>query len=533
MLRPGPRPEPRAWLPLALLVSGAFWLLTRQHVLTIDSYYYLQDAESAPWRQLWHPHHLLLEPLLRLYWNLWGWFAWPERAVLPFQLLSVATMLAALALAARMLRAVLGRTLATPLWWLLVAGSYQAWYFGTQAEGVPQYALMGAVYLVWAAELPARAARAPLGRREALLLAATIAAATLLHQALVLPAPLLAAMLAREAPPGQRLRLGALCLGVAAAVVLAVSVPAGARVTGSLAPATLWDWLTGYREEFARCCGSWRLLISPDVPRGLGAAFFTGDPLAPYVFGERPLDAAFLLRLAPPAMLASVLLGGLLGLPRAWRARDPIQRRALLNLAMVVLVGTLFAGWWEPANRKFWSPVLPGLVALAAVGWQAWWPRWPRARAALPVLLAALMVGYNLVGAILPRHRTHDARQPLVEYLVRRTAPRDAVVLVEDRVWLAAGYWQPERTIHGLPGPRSSRGDARQSVVQAAAADAVRALREGATLHVTRAAWPELQPWLPPRLRRLPPRPVLWFGDADLGVEDQLLLTISSSPADR
>lgn len=526
MPRSGPRPEPRFWLPLALAAGGVFWLFTRQHILTIDSYYYLQDTEFAPWRHLWHPHHLLLEPLLRGHWNLWQWFAWPHRAMLPLQLLSVVTMLAALAVAARLLRALLGRTLAVPVWWALVAVSYQAWYFGTQAEGVPQFALMGTAYLVWAAELPRRSPAAPAGRREALLLAATIAGAVLLHQALVLPAPLLALMLAREAPPGRRLRLATLCLGSAGAAVLVVYLAAGAHVTGSLAPAALWEWLTGYRQEFAHCCGSWDLLVSRDVPRGLGAAFFTGDLLGPYVYGSRPLDGWFLLRIAPPLVLAAVLLTGLLRLPRVWLAHDAPGRRALLNVVLVVLVGTLFAGWWEPSNRKFWSPVLPGLVALAAVGWRGWSMRRPRTAAALIAGLAAVMLGYNLIGAILPRHRANDARQPLVEYLVRSADPQDAVVLTEDRVWLAVSYWLPGRTIHGLPGPHSDRRDPEQTVLRAAIADVDRALRQGATLHVTRAAWAELEPWLAPPLQALTPRPVLRFGDADLEREDQLLLQV-------
>jgi hypothetical protein len=514
-------------LPLALLACAVVWLALRQNVLTIDSYYYLWDVEFGSWHRLWHPHHLGLEPLLRGYWNVWGWFAWPHRAVLPLQLLSLAAMLLSLALAARLLRVLLGRTRAVVLWWSLLALSYQAWYFATQTEVGPYFALLGTALLLWAARLPRGEGEPPAGMRQAWLLAGTLVVAILVHQSFVLAAPLLVAMLVREAPAGRRSVVAGVGLGVPAVVVAAAYVGVGAWVTGSLEPAGLWRWMTRYHQEFAHCCGDWRLLLSADVPRGLGAAFFSGDPLTAYVYGDRAPDAALVVRALPPVLVAVVLAVGLVRLPAAWLERDRAGRRALLNVAVVTLVAALFAGWWEPGNRKFWVPVVPGLVALAAAGWCAWRHRWPGSRHLALVALLAVMGGYNLAGGMLPRHRQDDATQPLVEFVVRRTDARDAVVLLEDRLWQCVTYWAPGRTVHGLPGPHSDRADPERSVLRAAANDAARALREGSTLYVSATAWPHLRAQLIGTFPEMgPPVPVLDYGDADLGGRDQTLLAI-------
>ncbi len=132
--------------------------------------------------------------------------------------------------------------------------------------------------------------------------------------------------------------------------------------------------------------------------------------------------------------LSSTLVGlllavGLVRLTGAVAERDHAHRRAVINVTLLVVLGALFAGWWEPANRKFWAPVLPGLLALAAVGWSGWPRTRPRLGLVVVVVAAAVAFSFNLAGGILPRHRIHDDRQPLVMFLARRVQPGDVVVL--------------------------------------------------------------------------------------------------------
>jgi hypothetical protein len=524
--------RPRAsTLPLAIrllvpLVLGLGYLATRLHVFTIDSLYYLWDAEFASWRQLLHPHHLALEPIFRGWWRLWQWFGWSDRAIAPIQALNILTTLGGVALGGRLILTLACDRTTAVLWWLLLGGFYTTWFHATQAEGLPLYVLLATALLVWAAQLPRR--DGPVDGRTAALVGATMVAAVLVHQALVLWTPLLAVMLAREAPPGQRWRHGAGTLAAAGAAVLVVYVIAGAWATGSVAPGDLWRWFTGYSDEFAGRCGSWRNLVSGATPRGLAGAMLSGTPLKPYVVGDRSADLALLVTVVPFVVLAGVITTGLLRLPRSLGEREPRRQRSAANVLVLVVLGALFAGWWEPTNRKFWAPVLPGLVALSAMGWSGLSWRWSRAAPAVLAATVALTVAFNLAGGILPRQRLHDGRQPLLMFLARSVRPTDAVIMPENRVWLAASYFRPGQLVHGLPGPRSDRDDPDHTVLQAAVADARRALAGGGVLYVTAAVWPAIRAALADEFGALPPPvPVLRFGDAVLSRDEQVLLAVT------
>lgn len=508
----------------ALLAVGALYLATRQHVFTIDSYYYLWDTEFGDWPRLLHPHHLALQPLLRAWWRLWQWFEWSGRAVLPLQILNVLLTLGALMLSWRLLRWFLPHRGLAAAWWTLLAIGYLAWSQATQADSLPLFWLFAAALLWWAVRLalgPVPTTRTTLG------LAATLAAGILAHQVLVLWALPVCWMLARRATGRQRWQRLAVSLGSAAAVVLACYVAAGWLATGSAHPAELWGWFTGYGQEFAGRYGRLANLASPDVPRGLASAFLTGSPLKPYVYGGQPLSPDAVARLLPFLLVSGVLAAGLWPLAAARRGLDPARRRAVLHVLVLLAISASFAAWWDPAQRKFWAPVATALVALAGLGWSLHAPRQP-ALLAIPVAaLAAVALSYNLAGGILPRHRMQDANQPLVVFLARHVHEGDAVILREDRVWQAAIYFRPDLPVHGLPGPLSDRDDPQHTVLEAALADARQALRQGGVLYVSDQQWPGVRDRLQEDLGRLPPpEVVLPYGDAELGAPDQLLLAV-------
>ena len=518
---------PLALRLLALLIPGILYLSFRQHVFTIDSLYYLRDVEFGSWQRLLHPHHLLLEPILRGWWQLWQWFGWPGRAVTPLQMLNVIVTLGSLALAGRLLMSLMRDRAGTLLWWLLLSVVYLPWYHATQTEGVPLFALFATANLLWAASLPGRDRDAPVTPRTAIAVAATIAMGVLIHQSLVLWAPLLAWMLGREAPMGRRWRYGVLTLAGAGSVVALTYLVAGAWAAGSLAPADLWRWATGYSQEFADRCGSLSYLLSADLPRGLASSVLTGEPLKAYAYGPRSADAVLIVRLVPFALLGLFVGASLMRLPAVLLGRDDAGRRALTNVLLLVLLGSLFAGWWEPSNRKFWAPVMPGLLALAAVGWCGWRHRWPRFSLLIAVLTVALTLAFNLTGGILPRHLAHDDRQPLLVFLARSVRSHDTVILQEDRVWQAAVYFRPQQRVHCLPGPNSDLSDYDDTYFRDAIDDAVRALTSGATLFVANGEWPNVRVELERELGPLPePTEVLEFGDPELAGDEQVLLAV-------
>jgi len=522
---PSSRPSLVTTLQVTIvLIVGVLYLATRQHVFTIDSYYYLWDTEFGDWSRLLHPHHLMLQPLLRGWWRLWQWFEWSGRAVLPLQVLNVMLTLGSLLVAWRLLRWFLPHRGLAAAWWSLLAVGYLTWSQATQADSLPLFSLFATALLWWAARLslgPAPTTRTALG------LALTLAGGILAHQVLVLWALPLGWMLGRRHVGPARLRSAALALGASAALVLACYVAAGSVATDSTHPADLWRWFTGYSEEFAGRCGRLANLVSPDVPRGLASALLSGGPLKPFIYGERPPGLDLISRLIPFLLLFGTLAAGLWPV-FAWRRdRDADLARAVLHVALLMAISALFAAWWDPAQRKFWAPVATGLVVLSSLGW-SW--RAPRQSAllAVPVIaLAAVVLAYNLSGGILPRHRDHDARQPLVAFLARHVHEHDTMILREDRVWQAAIYFRPEKPVHGLPGPFSDRDDPGHTVLEAALDDARRALRQGGTVYVSDQEWPRVRGLLEDDLGPLPPpEAVMPYGDAELGDPDQMLLAL-------
>lgn len=534
----------RAWWPAPAAVV-VLYLLTRQHIFTIDSLFYLWNVEHADWRALMHPHRLAVEPLLRGWWRLWQAAGWSGGAVLPLQVFNTLVTAVALAVGGRLIhdltRSTAGATtphraatLMATGWWSLLVLSYLPWHQATQAEGLPLFLLAGTSCLLWAVRLAMRPDDLPPRRRTALGLALLITGSVLVHQSLVLWAPLLAGMLAWRAPAGHRLQLAAIALAPAALVVAASYAAVGILVLGLDSPAALARWCVIYGEEFADRCGSVHLLFSWDVVRGLSAAFLTGAPLKPYVFGERSADLALVSRLLPFVLVGILLIAALARLPRLWRAADLAPaRRAAFSLLVLMAMSALFAGWWEPANRKFWAPVLPGLVALAALGWQL--RPGPggmieRFRGAAPLAVALAVGVTNLAGAIWPAHWRHDADQPLLGYLEAHIRSGDTVILAESRPWQCAVYFRPSLPVHGIPGPWSDRDDPEHTVLRAAVADARRALEHGAQLYVASCQWPVVARALAADHVPLPePEPVLQFVDEDCGWPWQTLLRVGST----
>jgi hypothetical protein len=530
-LRASPPPAPTSRIPLAwrlgaLAAVAVLYLATRQTLFTIDSLYYLWDTEFGEPARLLHPHHLALQPLFRAVWVVWDWFGWPGRAVLPLQVLNTGLTVATLAVFWRLLGRLGLNDRQAAVWWGLLAVCFLTWQQATQTEGYPLYALFATLLL----ERAVRLGQGPAPTcRTMLAVAAVLAGGVLVHQALVLWSPLVAWMIGRAAPPGRRWSLAAGCLVIAGSAVLACYLLAAELATGGLHPAELWAWFTGYTDEFAGRYGRLSLLFSSEVPRGLASSVLSGLPLKPYVYGDRSPDLA-LTGILLPFLLVVVVLG--VGLGRLVVQRSALAdptRRAAVNLVLLMAVAALFAGWWDPGNRKFWGPVLVPALALAALGWRDdvhWSRRW---RVAPSVLLVALL-GFNLLGGALPRHRAQDARQPLLTFLARSVQPGDVVILREDRLWQCAQYFRPDRTVHGIPGALSDRDDPEHTVRRRAVTAALEAYAAGQTVYVAGSQLDVVIPPLADRFGPLPvPRVALEYGDPDLHDAAQQLHAISRS----
>lgn len=501
-----PRPAMPWW---AWLLAGAYAAITlalAARTFTIDGLYYLGDMRTVDWGLLLHPHHVLMEPFYLAWTRIW-----PGSDIAALQTLATLLTCAGLVVIAPAVARLLPRPPLAVLTLAWLAASNLVWLQATQPDAGPWFWFFSAVNAAWAVRL---CAREP-GPRTALALATTTALGVLFHQSLALAAPVLAAILGANARPGRRLRLAIGMLGLTAAIVLAVYVAAAAMVTGSLAPRALWQWATGYREEFAGRCGQLGLMVSAAVPRGLGTALLSGEPLKAYVYGHRAPDLGLVLALAPFAIVAALLAAGLAGAAVHGRRAPSPERRELLALGALGVVAAVFAAWWDPSQRKFWAPVLPGLIVIAVWGWDRLLARRRAGRLATGGLavVVALTVVWNLAAGVLPKHRTDDARQPLLTFLRQEVGPGDTVILQEDRIWQCATYFVPTAPVFGIPGPRSDRLDAEQTVWHAAVAAATASFEHGGRVWVAGSQLDRLRE----ALGDLSAREVLSFRDSDLG----------------
>lgn len=511
----------------ATLAVAVLYLATRQQQFTSGSLVHLRELEfgGGVWRL--HPHHLLLQPLLQTVWWLWSWFEWPARAVIPVQTFQAIVSVVALAVFWRVLRRLDLSVESAAVWWTALATSHLVWHQSTQAEGAPLQLLFSLLMLWWAVRL---ATGPPTTAKERGRLIAVMVGAVLVHQALVAWVPLLSWMLARQSRSGRRWREGAITLATTGVILLILYVAAGVAATGSFAPASLANWLTGHADGVQGPDGPWNRLFGDDEAGGLATSFLSGRPLGPYVGAERPADAAFAVRLVPFILLGLGLLVGFVSLGPAWSRSDGRRRRALAHVVVLVVAGALVVWWMGPNADGSWAPVLPGLLLLAAVGWSVPWPRLAGGRIITRVLLVTILATYNLVAGALPRHRSQDARQPLMVFLARQVQPGDVVILPQDRVWLVATYFQPDRPIHGIPGPGSDRLDPAPTVRGEAVAAAVAALAAGRTVFISSRAWDLIGPRLEEGFGPLDePVPVLEFDDDAPACRVRTLLAVRPS----
>ncbi len=480
------------------------------HMYTIDGLYYLGDLRRADWAELLHPHHLLMEA------SYFGWVRlWPGSDIVALQVLTTLLTAGGLVIFARTVRRVIACESLVVLAVVWLATTNVVWVQATQPDAGPWFWFFCAVNLAWAVRLAAGVAET----RTVGYLIVTTALGILFHQSLALAAPVLAAILAVHAPRGRRLAMAATMLVGTGALVLAVYGLAGFVSTGSLAPAVLWQWATGYREEFANRCGQLRLMVSSEVPRGLGTALLGAEPLKPYMYGGRGLDGHLGAVMLPFAAVGGVLLAGGAGLLARWREATALTRRQLVAVIALGLAAALFAAWWDPAQRKFWTPVVPALVLVALWGWDRALCSRLGSRLAVGVVASVVLVslGWNLANTILPRHGFHDATQPLVAFLQASVGAGDTVILREDRVWQCATYFAPDAPVYGIPGALSDRLDPQESVWYDAVAAASVSLAGDHHVWVADSQLARLRRALEPRFGNLATRAVLTYRDEDLG----------------
>jgi hypothetical protein len=418
---------------LALLSFGLLFA-TRSAQQLRDSLVYAYSAQTGT--ELWHPHHLIYSPAVRLVWRAMQSVCAECDAVLAGQLhnaLWVVLGVAAFFLLTRRI-APLAWAIAAAL--LLLAGR-GTWELATQTT---MYAPSAALLTLLAALLlpPER-----MNRKRMLTLALVLALAVLYHQSNVLfVLPLAVFLLAERGKEGGRTWLTVTLL--AGVLVLATYVAAFLSVHGSWSTAEFVRFCLSYTSEI--CLGG-ECKASPDQWGTTSNLSLTGlvlllnSLLWNYVLLPEVLNlvAAPLLGLGLVALTVYHLLRVLHGAPQ----------RALRLLCLVWLwVYILFFWWWLPSyQHPLLSTVVPALLLLLLALREAatWWDGRGRWQVEGPLLAALsgvilLLAARNFQGRIYPLMASTGDSYTEAAALVSETA-QDCTFLTSYHIWNHLRYY--------------------------------------------------------------------------------------------
>ncbi len=462
-------------LLVILVVVAAFYLLTFSGVNSIDTIYYFEHAEATGgWSQC-HSHHLIFPQVVKGWYRLWQYAGWSGRAELPLKVFSALGTLGAVVVFFRLALLVLPARKHAIASTLLFSFSYLPWCFASQGEPVPWFLLFAG----WILLLQARVLLGHHTQAKTLVgLALVTLVGSCFHQALILTLPITFVVVWISSGP----RGAFLTTGLSGSLIAACYLVGAWLGTGGSQDGSMLAWLTRYLHEFNQDYGRVDLILSSAPIRGGVSAIISGEALKSHVFSGAGYGPLALATVAFCFWLALVLI---MGWGRALGWRRGRENGPLPVLLLMVVYGIVFAAaaiWWEPANRKFWAPVIPSIWLVAAYGWSAW-----RFKTGLVVWLITLvgLVAVNLAGGILTKHSAPDSRQPLLVYLEQSAGPEATVVLQEDRVWQCADYYLGWSGIHVIPGPKSDDWPRRQEFLQQAGSAALAALSRGQPVYCT------------------------------------------------
>lgn len=410
-----------AWLVIAGLCAVAAVLALRASWQTPDALAYMMSAATG--QEMYHPHHLLYVPIVRLMFDALRALGVVADAVLAAQVHNTLLGVAASITTFFIVRRWGGSLGAGVLAALALLASRGFWAYSTQADVyVPATACLAGVTLL----LP-RPGEAAVGWKT-LGITVLLALGTLYHQTnilLIVPvAYWYGSLRGRKAWQALGLVLIGTCVLVGGSYVLAyLFTDAQAAMAGRGAPEA-----TGFVQGFMRYCLMYSYHPNPEWGTfrnvsllGIGRLIHS-QAWNVVAFREHSKYLA--------TGLASALLAGLLAWHtwRIWRGRAWRRERTFL-LLWLATYGAFFL-WWLPSEREFFiTPLLP----LVLVSWMAIrdWSVSLAGKAKWIAGLAVLAVGgiviANLSGAIVPDHRQRGAAFEEAADIAR-LAPKDCVI---------------------------------------------------------------------------------------------------------
>ena len=413
---------------LLALFSALVLFAWRAAQQTADSLDYALSARTG--REIFHPHHLLFTPMIRLARLLISSLGGGEDPLLAGQLHNIVASVIVLIACHEIVRRWTGSSLGGVAAALLLLACRGFWLYSTLVEVyLPATACLALLVLLVTQEERLSTGRVLAG-------GLLLALAVLYHQ----PSVLFCAPLAYWffiAPRGRGWKGGASMLFIAGlltatAYLLAFLGPAALRgggeslAAGEPTPARFIRFCLAYAFHPVAGWGTARNLSV------LGLGRLLHSQLRNVTTFPWSLRALFI----PGTGLLLLLLGG-------WHLRsiraDRPRRRERIFLLVWIVSYYLFFLWWFPGEKEFFiTPLLPLvlLISLAAMDLRDRSGGWSRSRLRLLIplsLLPALLLGaVNLHGTILPYHRSRGPAYQEASELARSDVPAGC--------WIFADY---------------------------------------------------------------------------------------------
>jgi hypothetical protein len=425
-----------------------FFMLTApaNHSEAEDAYYYARMAEQGAWSEMFHAHHLIYLPLMRMIFRVAQFAGYTGRS---FQVLTGVSMISgalAVCLFAALLRRAGAKKTAVISFASALLFSYGFWRYSTTVE---IYTPASALSLL-AFYLAVRSAERPFFFPACVL---TGSFALLLHL-VTIPAVLLAVPLFYMLRK-QKLRAGL----YAVTVPLLAAIGYGGVAACGIRPVVFSDALvqrTALLEPLTwlKALVAWgQTVLSGNFLFSLPAAAGRIIRLLPFQMLQ---EESFMGTHAPSwvPFIAPVTFGLAIGLAATilWLILRNFRNirsagSAVLAAGSVWLVGsTAMALCFEPSNPEMWVCVLPPLWLLAGLLWSALPDsrlfRW------IPVALAAVLFLHNWVGGMsLVRSPKGDYCRQKGAWIIEQARPEDMILSADSHSFITFLEYQTSANI--------------------------------------------------------------------------------------
>ena len=165
------------------------------------------------------------------------------------------------------------------------------------------------------------------------------------------------------------------------------------------------NWLTMYFQS--RMGGYFALQNFPLAAYGLQKSFFRAGFFRDFLItGNIDIKGVVLLFLFGVGVM--LLVGLIIITISKFNSIYKFRSRLVVLLLVWILVYGVFTFFWDPLSHEFWMHILPPFWLLLFLGFEEWHFKKPRYKLALPIVLLCLLVCVNFAGDVLPNNNIEN-----------------------------------------------------------------------------------------------------------------------------